>query len=111
MDRAEDERDLAGCGREISAEFLDKRRTFPQDSRARCARRALETLAEFFSILLRGPRLSVEETYNKTSGCHARRKHHTHYPTRREARFPRFTTPKFPTQIRHMGFRPEPFIF
>ena len=23
---------------------------------------------------------------------------------------PRFTTSKFPAQIRHMGFRPEPFI-
>ena len=35
---------------------------------------------------------------------------HRLYPTRREARFPRFTTLKFLTQIRHMGFRPEPFI-
>ena len=55
-------------------------------------------------------RPSVEEAHNKTSGCHARRKHHTDYPTRRETQFPRFTTSKFPTQIRHMGFRPEPFM-
>jgi len=67
-------------------------------------------LADFFSILLGGPRPSVEKAHSKTSCCHARRKHHTDYPTRREARFPQFTTPKFPTQIRHMGFRPEPFI-
>jgi hypothetical protein len=31
MDRAEDDKDLAGWGG-ISAEFLDKRRTFPQDA-------------------------------------------------------------------------------
>ena len=66
--------------------------------------------AEFFNILLRGPRPSVEEAHSKISSCHARRKYHTDYPTRREARSPRFTTSKFPTQIRHMGFRPEPFI-
>ena len=65
----------------------------------------------FFSILLGGPRPSVDEAHSKTSCCHARRKHHTDYPTRREARFPRFTTSKLPTQIWHMGFRPEPFIF
>jgi hypothetical protein len=64
----------------------------------------------FFSILLGGPRPSVEEAHSKTSCCHARRKHHTDYPTRREAYSPRFTTSKFPTQIRHMGFRPEPFM-
>ena len=62
------------------------------------------------SYILGGPRPSVEETYCKTSGCHSRRKHRTNYPTRREAHSPRFTTSKFSIQIRHMGFRPKPFI-
>jgi len=67
-------------------------------------------LAGFFSILLGGPRPSVEKAHSKTSGCHARRKHCTDYPTGREADVPRVTTSKLPIQIRHMGFRPEPFI-
>ncbi len=67
-------------------------------------------LADYFSTLLGGPRPSVDEAQSKTSCCHTCRKHHTHYPTRREAYSPRFTTSKIPTQIRHMGFRPEPFI-
>ena len=71
---------------------------------------SLLTLAEFFSILLRDPRPSVEEAHSQTSCCHARRKHRTDYPTGREAHSPRFTPAEFPTQIRHMGFRPEPFI-
>jgi hypothetical protein len=69
-----------------------------------------DRLADFFSILLRGPRPSVEEAHSKTSCCHARRKHRTDYPTGREAHSPRFTTAELSTQIRHMGFRPEPFI-
>jgi hypothetical protein len=72
--------------------------------------KARTKLADFFSILLGGPRPSVEEAHSKTSGCHASRKQRTDYPTRREAHFPRFATSKFPTQIRHVGFRPEPFI-
>jgi hypothetical protein len=71
---------------------------------------SLLTLAEFFSILLRDPRPSVEEMHSQTSCCHACRKHRTDYPTGREAHSPRFTPAEFPTQIRHMGFRPEPFI-
>jgi hypothetical protein len=67
-------------------------------------------LGEFFSILLLGPRLSIEEANSKASDCHAHRKHCTDYPTGREAYVPRFTTSKFPIQIRHMGFGPEPFI-
>ncbi|MFI5224776.1 MAG: hypothetical protein ACHQX3_11160 [Nitrospirales bacterium] len=67
-------------------------------------------LAKFFSILLESPRPSVEQVHNKTSGCHTRRKHCTDYPTGRETYSSQFTTSKFPTQIRHMGFRPEPFI-
>jgi hypothetical protein len=67
-------------------------------------------LAGFFSILLEGSRPSVEKAHSKTSCCHTRHKYHTDYPTGREAHLPRFMTAEFPTQIRHMGFRPEPFI-
>jgi hypothetical protein len=66
--------------------------------------------SDFFSILLGGSRPSVEEAHSKTSGCHTCRNHCTDYPTGRETCSSRFTTSKVPTQIRHMGFRPEPFI-
>src|SRR5215510_13007333 len=36
--------------------------------------------AEFFSILLEGPRPSVEEVHGKTPSCHTRCKHGTDYP-------------------------------
>jgi hypothetical protein len=64
----------------------------------------------FSASSLGGPRPSVEEAHGKTSGCHTRGKHRSDDPTGREAYSPRFTLPKFPSQIRHMGFRPEPFI-
>jgi len=67
-------------------------------------------LAEFFSILLGGPKPSVEQVHNKTSGCHTCRKHGTDYPSRRDIYSSRFTTSKLPIQIRHMGFGAEPFI-
>ena len=67
-------------------------------------------LAEYFSILLEGPRLSVEETHRKASDCYAHCKHCPDNPTGREAQFIRFTTSKFLTQIRHMGLRAKPFI-
>jgi hypothetical protein len=66
---------------------------------------------EYFSAsCLGGPRPSVEEAHGKASGCHTRGKHRSDDPTGREACSPRFTLPKFPSQVRHMGFRPEPFI-
>ncbi|MDZ4855188.1 MAG: hypothetical protein SGJ26_10110 [Nitrospirota bacterium] len=66
--------------------------------------------AGLFNILRVSAKPSVEEAHHQTSGGHACRKHRTNHPTGREAHSPRFTTPKFPTQIRHMGFRPEPSI-
>ncbi len=66
--------------------------------------------SECFSILLGGSRPSVEEAHRKTSGCHTCRNHCADYPTGRETCPSRFTTSKVPTQVRHMGFRPEPFI-
>ena len=65
MGRVKNEKDLEATGQEILAECLDKRRTFSPDSGAKhsepgLASRALKSLAEFFSILLGGPRPSVE---------------------------------------------------
>ena len=62
------------------------------------------------SILLGSPRPSVEKAHRKTSCCHARRKYPADYPTGRDTHSSRFTTAELPTQIWHMGFRPEPFI-
>jgi len=68
-------------------------------------------LADFFSILLGNPRSPVEKTHGKTASSHARHKHCTDYhPTGRKALSSRFSTPKLPTQIGHVRFRPEPFI-
>jgi hypothetical protein len=101
----------APCPKQSHSSEADPRFTFHASRFTILGSEARTLLADFFCILLGGLRPSVEKAHNKTSCCHARRKHHTDYPTRREAHFPRFTTPKFLTQIRHMGFRPEPFIF
>jgi hypothetical protein len=101
----------APCPKQGHSSEADPRFTFHASRFTILGSEARTKLADFFSILLGGPRPSVEKAHSKTSCCHACRKHHTDYPTRREAHFPRFTTPKFLTQIRHMGFRPEPFIF
>jgi len=109
MDRAEEERDLADGGK---GEFRQIKT--PNVSSLGCVEDAFEArtkLADFFStLLLGGPRPSVEKTHYKTSGCYTSSKYRTDYQSRRNTRSPRFTTSKFPTQIRHMGFRPKPFI-
>ena len=100
----------APCPKQGRRSEADPRFTFHASRFTILGSEARTKLTDFFSILLGGPRPSVEKAHSKTSCCHVYRKHHTDYPTRIEARFPRFTTSKFLTQIRHMEFRSEPFI-
>ena len=94
MDRAENERDLSRLREEEFRSAFWERKYFGLNRAQQTSTRS-ETkptsnevfwieLAEFFSILLRGLRPSVEKAHNKTSGCHTCRKHRADYPTRRE---------------------------